>query len=109
MITMTNPPPPPEKESSQQPTAPAPSASAEIISPGLDTVLRKAGIDTRDPKVTKAIEITQTQMILSGSLPLPPPIVLEEYNAAFPGLVEQIVVWTEEQRRHRMKLERERT
>jgi uncharacterized membrane protein len=48
-------------------------------------------------------------MTLSGSLPLPPPVVLQEYNSAFPGLVQQIVAWTEEQRQHRMALERLRT
>lgn len=36
-------------------------------------------------------------------------MVIAEYNSAFPGLVEKIVAWTEEQRQHRMKLERMRT
>jgi uncharacterized membrane protein len=64
-------------------------------------------VDTRDPNVSKAIEISL--LMFSGSLPLPPPTVMAEYNNAFPGLVEKIVSWTEEQRQHRMRLERMRT
>jgi uncharacterized membrane protein len=48
-------------------------------------------------------------MMASGSLPLPPPAVLSDYNEAFPGLVEKIVDWTEEQRQHRMRLENQVT
>jgi|SRR5712691_2931250 len=81
--------------------------STEIIPPALDTALRTAGVDTRDPNVSKAIEISL--LMFSGSLPLPPPTVMAEYNSAFPGLVEKIVSWTEEQRQHRMRLERVRT
>jgi uncharacterized membrane protein len=46
-------------------------------------------------------------MMFSGSLPLPPPSVLAEYNAAYPGLVDKIVEWTEIQRQHRQALERQ--
>jgi uncharacterized membrane protein len=45
-------------------------------------------------------------MMYSGSLPLPPPPVLSAYDEAFPGLVEKLISWTEEQRNHRFKLER---
>jgi len=79
---------------------------AEIIPPVLDTALRTAGVDTRDPNVSKALEISL--MMYSGTLPLPPPPVLAAYADAFPGLVEQIVSWTDEQRQHRFDLERER-
>jgi uncharacterized membrane protein len=47
-------------------------------------------------------------MMASGSLPLPPASILSEYNQAFPGLVEKIIFWTEEQRKHRQLLERQR-
>jgi uncharacterized membrane protein len=44
-------------------------------------------------------------MTARGSLPLPPPALLSEYDRAFPGLVQKIIEWTEEQRKHRHKLE----
>jgi uncharacterized membrane protein len=44
-------------------------------------------------------------MMARGSLPLPPPALLSDYNKVVPGLVEKIVQWTGEQREHRMKLE----
>jgi uncharacterized membrane protein len=78
----------------------------EVIPPGLDSVLRTAGIDPT-PELTKAIEISL--MMFSGSLPLPPPPILAEYEKAFPGLVLKIIKWTEEQRSHRQALERQRT
>lgn len=40
-----------------------------------------------------------------GSLPLPPAAVLSDYNEEFPGLVDKIVQWTDDQRQHRMTLE----
>src|SRR5262245_41312036 len=89
---------------SQKITDEAQPTSAEIIPPALDTALRQAGVNTQDPNVTKAIEISL--MILRGSLPLPPPVLLQEYNSAFPGVVQKIIAWTEEQRQHRMELER---
>jgi hypothetical protein len=49
-------------------------ALTEIIPPALDTALRTAGVDTRDPNVSRAIEISL--MMYSGTLPLPPPPVL---------------------------------
>jgi uncharacterized membrane protein len=79
----------------------------ETIPPELDTALRTAGINTQDPNVSKAIEISL--LLFSGSLPLPPPQVLAEYNDAYPGLVEKIIHWTEQQRQHRMSLEQTRT
>jgi uncharacterized membrane protein len=78
----------------------------EVIPPGLDTVLRTAGINPT-PEVTKAIEISL--MMFRGSLPLPPPPILSEYEKAFPGLTNKIIGWTEEQRTHRQALERQRT
>src|SRR5947209_20303268 len=47
--------------------------------PALDSALRNLGIDTRDPNVSKALEISLT-MMFSGSLPLPPPAILKEYD-----------------------------
>jgi hypothetical protein len=55
----------------------------EIIPTTLDTVLRTAGVDTTDPKVSKVIELISLTMF-RGSLPLPPPEVLVEYNNAYP-------------------------
>jgi uncharacterized membrane protein len=48
-------------------------------------------------------------MVATASLPLPPSIILEEYEKSFPGLGTKIISWTEEQRRHRQGLERQRT
>ena len=35
---------------------------AEIIPPALDSVLQTAGIDTRDPNIVRALEISLTMM-----------------------------------------------
>jgi hypothetical protein len=91
----------PEAEPTNSPATVKPQ---EVIPPGLDTVLRKAGIDPT-PDVTKAIEISL--MMFRGSLPLPPPPILAEYEKTFPGLTEKIIHWTEEQRTHRQSLERQ--
>jgi uncharacterized membrane protein len=48
-------------------------------------------------------------MVATGSLPVPPASILVEYEQAFPGLGTKIVTWTEEQRKHRQGLERQRT
>jgi uncharacterized membrane protein len=110
MLPMTN---------TQNPKAPTPAKptaesnppqseqTIEIIPPELDTALRTAGLNPDDPKLTKAIEISL--MMVRGSLPLPPPPILAEYEKAFPGLVEKIITWTEEQRKHRQSLERQQT
>jgi uncharacterized membrane protein len=84
--------------------APAPS-QPEIIPPALDSALQRAGIDTRDPQVFRALEISLTMMV-SGSLPLPPPQILQEYKSISPALVEKFVEWTELQSAHRRELER---
>ena len=77
----------------------------EVLPPSLDKALRKAGINPSDPDVTKTLEISFSMLTASGSLPLPPPAILNDYNRAYPGLVDKIIGWTEEQRRHRMALE----
>jgi uncharacterized membrane protein len=48
-------------------------------------------------------------MVATGSLPVPPASILTEYEQAFPGLGTKIVSWTEEQRKHRQSLEKQRT
>jgi uncharacterized membrane protein len=100
------PPTPPEKPTESTPDPPSTGRQlTEIIPPGLDSVLRTAGVDTADPNVTKTIEI----MLFRGQLPLPPPPILAEYEKHFPGLCDKLVGWTEAQRTHRQALERQRT
>jgi uncharacterized membrane protein len=48
-------------------------------------------------------------MTVGGLLLLPPPRILAEYEKDFPGLVDRIIGWTEEQRKHRQSLERLQT
>jgi uncharacterized membrane protein len=101
------------KESREaKPTARAPAdvpkKQLEIIPPALDTALRTAGIDTGDPNVFRALEISLT-MMFSGSLPLPPPLILKEYESVHPGLVAKFVEWTEQQSAHRKTLEKTKT
>jgi uncharacterized membrane protein len=86
----------------------SPPDKAEIIPPALDSVLRTAGIDTRDPNVVRALEISLTTMF-SDALPLPPPRILKEYDSVHPGLIDKIVEWTEQQSAHRRALEKTRT
>jgi uncharacterized membrane protein len=78
----------------------------ELIPAALDSALRTAGIDTSDPNVSRALEISLT-MMFSGSLPLPPPPILKEYESLRPGLVDKFVEWTEQQANHRRSLEAE--
>jgi hypothetical protein len=80
----------------------------EIIPADLDSVLREIGIDTRDPKVSKALEISLT-MMFGGSLPLVPPPILREYGNIRPELIDKFIEWTELQADHRRGLEKFRT
>jgi uncharacterized membrane protein len=79
----------------------------EILPPGLNDVLRTAGVDTEDPNVTKALAISL--MMFRGSLPIPPPPVLEEYERISPGLTKQLIDWTDQQRQHRQAIEKKKT
>jgi uncharacterized membrane protein len=92
---------------------PPDSASAqgktEIIPPALDSALRNVGIDPRDPAVSRAIEISLTMAMFSGSLPLPPPEILKEYDSVHAGLSDKLIEWTERQSEHRRLLETKRT
>ncbi len=47
----------------------------------------------------------QREITQSFSGPLPPPLVLREYNAIIPGLAERIVAQAEQQTEHRIRLE----
>jgi uncharacterized membrane protein len=87
----------------------APRQQLEIIPAALDGALRSAGVDLQNPDVTKAIEISLSLMVATGSLPVPPASILAEYNDTIPGLGDKIVSWTEEQRKHRQGLEKLRT
>jgi uncharacterized membrane protein len=95
------------KSSGQKPPEQSP-VTGQIIPPALDSALRTAGIDTRDPNVVRALQISLT-MMFSGSLPLPPPEILKEYDGVRPGLVDKFVEWTEVQSAHRRALENTRT
>jgi uncharacterized membrane protein len=76
------------------------------LPPALDNVLRSSGIDPNNPDVVRTAELTL--QITSLSLPLPPPEVLSEYERSFPGLVNRLIAWTDEQRKHRFRLEARR-
>jgi uncharacterized membrane protein len=99
----------PPASQSNPPKPPMPTPVAEIIPPVLDTALRASGLNPEDPTVTKTVKISSALLIASGSLPLPPAPILAEYEEVFPGLVERIIGWTEEQRKHRQGLEQIRT
>lgn len=81
----------------------------EIIPPALDGALRSAGVDLNNPEVTKALKVSLSLMVATGSLPVPPAPILAEYNTTIPGLGDKIVDWTEQQRVHRQSLEKQRT
>jgi uncharacterized membrane protein len=54
----------------------------------------------------KLLQISRQQEVTqSFSGPLPPPLVLREYNAILPGLAERIVAQAEQQTEHRIRLE----
>jgi uncharacterized membrane protein len=80
----------------------------ELVPPALDGVLEAAGVDLKNPQVTKALEISMSFMVARGSLPLPPAEILAEYEREFPGLGQKLIGWTEQQRGHRQSLERQR-
>ena len=97
------------KSIGQTPTDPPPPQNKlEIIPPVLNSVLRNAGIDPRDPSVSKALEVSLTMMV-GGALPLAPPPILKEYQNVKPELVDKIVEWTETQSIHRRALEKTRS
>jgi uncharacterized membrane protein len=80
----------------------------DLVPPALDGVLEAAGVDLKNPQVTKALEISMSFMVARGSLPLPPADILAEYEREFPGLGQKLIEWTEQQREHRQSLERYR-
>jgi uncharacterized membrane protein len=75
----------------------------------LESILRSSGIDPRNPQVSRALEISLSTMMFSGSLPLVPPPILQEYGNIRPELVDKLIDWTEKQATHRRELERLRT
>ena len=55
---------------------PAPSAK-NIVNPGLEKVLRSAGVDPDDPQVMRTLEVISVSATMArGSLPLPPPTLM---------------------------------
>jgi hypothetical protein len=87
-----------------KPTESSSEGSAEILPPGLNSALRTAGIDPTNPEIFRAVEISLT-MMFSGSLPIAPPQVLNEYKKVDPALVQKLVDWTEQQSKHRRGIE----
>lgn len=54
----------------------------------------------------KLLQISRQQEVTqSFSGPLPPPVVLREYNDIIPGLADRIVAQAEQQTEHRIRLE----
>jgi uncharacterized membrane protein len=80
----------------------------EILPPALESAVRNSGVDPRDPKVFRALQISLT-MMFAGSLPIAPPAILKEYGNVHPELVSKLIKWTEDQSAHRRDLERMRT
>ena len=77
---------------------------ADLIPPQLDTVLRKRGLNPEDPHVKTAIEVSM--MAWRGSMPFPPPPILADLERIHPGITGKMVQWTDEQRAHRIRLEK---
>ena len=73
------------------------------IGPGLRSALEEAGVDPADPSVSKVLEISL--MAFSGSLPLPPAMLLKEWEECYPGITKKLIEWTEQQASHRRALE----
>jgi uncharacterized membrane protein len=73
---------------------------AEIIPPELEEELEKAGIDTKDPAVSRTISVMLSRSYY-GPMMLPPAFVLEEYKREFPEIVPKLIEWTERQIAHR--------
>jgi uncharacterized membrane protein len=53
----------------------------------------------------KLLQISQQKITQSFSGPLPPPLVLREYNEIIPGLADRIVSLAEKQTQHRIGIE----
>jgi len=77
--------------------------NSEIIPPELTTALQKAGVNTADPNVYRAVRISL--IMASGYLPLPPASLLAEYQKEVPELVPVLVEMINDQRVHRKALE----
>ncbi len=105
-----NPPAKVGKHNGVGPETPPPRGSpTEAFPPALGQALKTAGVNLSDPNVSKTLEISLSMMMASGSLPLPPPSLLVEYERLYPGFTAKLIEWTEEQRRHRMELEKQVT
>lgn len=81
-------------------------ASGGGIPGPLEQVLREAGVNTHDPDVQRTIEVIRVSSISArGTLPLPPPQLLAEYQDVLPDLPQRLINWTETQSAHRRELE----
>jgi uncharacterized membrane protein len=79
---------------------------SEGIPPPLERVLREAGVNTHDPEVQRTVEVISVSSISArGTLPLPPPQLLAEYQEVVPDLPQRLINWTETQAAHRRRLE----
>lgn len=96
---MTDEPKPPTDKTEDQEQ---PSAGIKVPALLADS-LRQAGIDPNDPKVSLALEMTI--MSFSGSSPLPPAMLLEQWEPLYPGITAKFIEWTETQASHRRTIE----
>ena len=78
----------------------------EIVPPSVADRLHQMGLDPNDSKMMAAVEVTAR--LFRGSLPLPPPEILAEYEAVFPGVTSVLIEWTAAQADHRRGLEAKR-
>jgi uncharacterized membrane protein len=77
------------------------------IPPPLERALREAGVNTHDPEVQRTVQIISVSSISArGTLPLPPPQLLAEYQGVLPDLPQRLINWTETQAAHRREMER---
>lgn len=82
-----------------------PSSGAKVPSI-LGEAFKEAGIDISDPKFSRVVELTV--MSISGSSPLPPAILLEQWESLYPGITAKFVEWIEKQAAHRQFIEKTR-
>lgn len=79
---------------------------SEGIPAPLERALREAGVNTHDPEVQRTLQVISVSSIVArGTLPLPPPQLLAEYQQVLPDLPQRLINWTETQSAHRRELE----
>jgi uncharacterized membrane protein len=84
----------------------SPTQAIEAIPPELVTALKDAGLNPAQPEVKSTLEITM--LMARGSLPLPPPQILNEYEKLIPGFSRELLEMTKLQGEHRRTSDTER-